>query len=181
MYGKCLSRIRSPSLGALRSRSNLASSPTPPTRGCSVCLTRFSDFVTKSGATKLTKSGHSVKALLCGKCSLSARSPGLASTGRKSSEKSTGRENGCTSPTPAQKYGQSDQKHYLFVVTSVIIEEFNNSWSLCFCLKDIYEILIQCWAKSPTDRPTFDALKARITKRSHGLKRSSLLSGYIII
>ena len=27
------------------------------------------------------------------------------------------------------------------------------------CPNDIYQILIQCWAKIPTDRPTFDALK----------------------
>ena len=27
------------------------------------------------------------------------------------------------------------------------------------CPNDIYQILIQCWAKNPTDRPTFEALK----------------------
>ena len=27
------------------------------------------------------------------------------------------------------------------------------------CPNDIYQILLQCWAKVPTDRPTFDGLK----------------------
>ena len=27
------------------------------------------------------------------------------------------------------------------------------------CPNDIYQILLQCWAKMPTDRPTFDGLK----------------------
>jgi hypothetical protein len=27
------------------------------------------------------------------------------------------------------------------------------------CPNEVYQILIQCWAKMPTDRPTFEALK----------------------
>lgn len=32
------------------------------------------------------------------------------------------------------------------------------------CPNDIYDILIQCWAKAPTDRPTFEALKDFLTE-----------------
>ena len=27
------------------------------------------------------------------------------------------------------------------------------------CPNEVYQILVQCWAKMPTDRPTFEALK----------------------
>lgn len=41
------------------------------------------------------------------------------------------------------------------------------------CPNDIYEILKQCWAKSPTDRPTFEALKDFLTETAPSVMKAT--------
>ncbi|TRY70427.1 hypothetical protein TCAL_09298 [Tigriopus californicus] len=41
------------------------------------------------------------------------------------------------------------------------------------CPNDIYEILVQCWAKSPTDRPTFEALKDFLTETAPSVMKAT--------